>query len=328
MKKWIQFKALFFVCLLTSLFFAGCGRNAADDSEYALYCLNNQKTKIVSQAYEPEASDTEGLIEEFIARMCEDTADADYQNIFPENVTIERYEYENNQLQLYFNAAYSEIPSSEEILTRGAVVHTMMQIDGVRGVSLYVDNQPLKNAKGEDVGILTNDSFVENPGEKINNIQEADLTLYFASEAGDGLVRESQHVYYSSNTSIEKLVMEQLLDGPRSSNARSAIPEGTGLVSVSVMDGVCLVNLDDGFLSQNFEINESVVIYSIVDSLAELDTVNTVQIAVNGKTNITYREKLSLEDSYQQNLDLVVEEGEDVEVVQNQEREGLLDPSE
>ena len=87
----------------------------------------------------------------------------------------------------------------------------MMQIEGVEGVSMYVDNLPLKDANGVEVGILTNDSFVENPGEKINNIQEANLTLYFASENGDGLVRETQHVYYSSNTSIEKLVMEQLL---------------------------------------------------------------------------------------------------------------------
>ena len=54
------------------------------------------------------------------------------------------------------------------------------------------------------------------------------------------------------------------------------------------MDGACLVNLDEGFLNQNFEIKEDVIIYSIVDSLTELDTINTVQIAVNGKTCLLY----------------------------------------
>ena len=175
---------------------------------------------------------------------------------------------------------------------------------------------------------MTNDSFVENPGEQINNIQEANLTLYFASATGDGLVRETQHVYYSGNTSIEKLIMERLLDGPKSSNARSAIPDTTQLVSVSVMNGACLVNLDDGFLTQNFEIKEDVIIYSIVDSLTELDTINTVQIAVNGKTDITYRDKMSLGEYYKKNLDLVIEDGDDVEVVQKQEKEGLLDTGE
>ncbi len=115
-----------------------------------------------------------------------------------------------------------------------------------------------------------------------------------------------------------------MLDGPKSSNARSAIPDTTQLVSVSVMNGACLVNLDDGFLTQNFEIKEDVIIYSIVDSLTELDTINTVQIAVNGKTDITYRDKMSLgEYIIRKNLDLVTEDGDDVEVVQKTGEGGI-----
>ena len=70
------------------------------------------------------------------------------------------------------------------------------------------------------------------------------------------------------------------------------------------------------------------IIYSIVDSLTELDTINTVQIAVNGKTDITYRDKMPLGEYYKKNLDLVIEDGDDVEVVQKQEKEGLLDTGE
>ncbi len=325
MKIWKRTGILCLTVLLAFGVFAGCGRHKKENTGYTMFYLNKQKTKIVSQSYEPTASDTTDLIEEFIDQMSKETDDVDYQKIFPDNVQIERYEYTDHQLYLYFNKAYSDIPVTEEVLCRGAVVHNMMQIPDVEGVSFYVNNLPLMDVNGKEVGILTNDSFVENPGEKINNIQEANLTLYFASITGDGLVRETQHVYYSSNTSIEKLIMERLLDGPKSSNARSAIPDNTDLISVSVMDGVCLVNLGEGFLTQNFEIKEDVIIYSIVDSLTELDTINTVQIAVNGKTNITYREKMSLSEYYKRDLDLVTEEGDDVEVVQKQEKEGILD---
>lgn len=307
---------------------AGCGKYKSENTGYALFYLNKQREKIVSKPYDPESTDTDALIKEYIARMSEDSDDVEYQKIFPDNVKIARYEYTDHQLYLYFNKAYGDIPAPEEVLCRGAVVHNMMQIHDIDGVSIYVDNLPLTDANGVEVGILTNDSFVENPGEQINNIQEANLTLYFASATGDGLVRETQHVYYSGNTSIEKLIMERLLDAPKSSNARSAIPDTTQLVSVSVMNGACLVNLDDGFLTQNFEIKEDVIIYSIVDSLTELDTINTVQIAVNGKTDITYRDKMSLGEYYKKNLDLVTEDGDDVEVVQKQEKEGLLDTGE
>lgn len=327
-KKYMQWGILFSLFLLAACIFCGCGKGEAEDSKYSLFYLNKQKTKIVRVAYEPEAQDTEGLIREFIEKISEESQSVDYRRVFPDNVKIERYEYTDHQLSLYFNKAYVDMSAPEEVLCRGAIVHNMMQIEDVAGVSFYVDNLPLTDANGVEVGIMTNDSFVENPGEKINNIQEADLTLYFASQSGDGLVSETQHVYYSSNISIEKLVMERLLAGPQSSNARSAIPSGTSLVSVSVMDGVCFVNLDENFLVQDFEIREDVVIYSIVDSLTELSTVSTVQLSVNGETNIYYRDKMSLKESYKRNLDLVTEKGEDVEIVQKKEKESLIDSGE
>lgn len=311
--------------LVFSILFSGCGKKNAGETETGLFYLNQEKTRIVKEEYEPEAEDTEGLIEEYLGKISEETGSVDYRKVFPDKVKIERYEFEKNQLYLYFNKAYQEMTASEEVLCRGAIVHTMMQIDGVNGVSFYVDNLPLTDARGQTVGIMTNDSFVENPGEKINNIQTADLVLYFASKDGSGLVSESQHVHYSSNTSMEKLVMERLLEGPKSENAQAAIPTGTELINVSVMDGVCLVNFNDGFLTHNFNIREDVVIYSIVDSLTELPTIDKVQISVNGETNINYRENMPLKDYYTRNLDLATEKGEEVEVNQKNEKEGLID---
>lgn len=327
-KRNIRWGICFFFLLAAVCLISGCRKEEKEDSKYFLFYLNKQKTKIVSVAYEPSATDGEALIGEFIDKISEETGSVEYRKVFPENVKIERYEYTDHQLYLYFNKAYGQMSPAEEVLCRGAIVHNMMQIDNVSGISFYVDNLPLTDANGVEVGIMTNDSFVENPGEKINNIQEADLTLYFASQTGDGLVSETQHVYYSSNISIEKLVMERLLAGPESENAKAAIPGGTGLVSVSVMDGVCFVNLDENFLVQNFEIREDVVIYSIVDSLTELPTVTTVQVSVNGETNMNYREKMSLTEYYKRNLDLVTEKGEDVEVIQKEEKEGLIDSGE
>lgn len=97
--------------------------------------------------------------------------------------------------------------------------------------------------------------------------------------------------------------------------------EGTKLINVSVLDGVCLVNFDKGFLIHDFEVSEPVVIYSIVDSLTALPSINTVQISVNGETNMVYREKYSLSVQYQQDLDLVIEENEDVKIVNEEKRE-------
>ncbi len=98
----------------------------SENTGYALFYLNKQREKIVSKPYDPESTDTDALIKEYIARMSEDSDDVEYQKIFPDNVKIARYEYTDHQLYLYFNKAYGDIPAPEEVLCRGAVVHNMM----------------------------------------------------------------------------------------------------------------------------------------------------------------------------------------------------------
>ena len=65
-------------------------------------------------------------------------------------------------------------------------------------------------------------------------------------------------------------------------------------------------------MKQLYNVTADVVIYSIANSLVELPNVNKVQIAVNGKTDIVYRETFNLSNLYERNLDLV-KTGENVE---------------
>lgn len=70
-------------------------------------------------------------------------------------------------------------------------------------------------------------------------------------------------------------------------------------------DGICYVNLDETFQSQPYNVSSEVTVYSITNSLVELSNVNKVQISINGETNISYRENLSLNNVFERNLDLL-----------------------
>ncbi len=281
----------------------GCSNVKEEDSKYHVYYIKKEKTKTVAVGHEPQEEGATEQIREFVDLLFEDTQDPDYRKPAFKGVELEAWKLEKNQLSLYFNSEYLELDHVEEVLCRAAIVRTLIQVDGVECISFYVGDTPLVDSEGTPVGLMTVESFIENPGEQINTIQTANITLYFANEKGDGLVREIQEIHYSSNISLEKLVMEQLLRGPRGRKGQSAIPDGTKLVGVSVLDGVCFVNLSEGFLNQNYEIKEPVVIYSIANSLAELPDVNKVQISVNGDSNKVYREKMDLSVMYERNLD-------------------------
>ncbi len=295
--------------LALMLCFAGCSDKQNPQEEengLSVYYVNPEQTSLEENNYELSQTGDEQQVEELLEVMREIPDAMKFRSALPGNLEVTETRLEDKQLFLTFSESYLEMNSVEEILCRAAIVRTLVQLDGVDVISFYIGEEPLRDADGQLVGVMNADSFVENPEEEINTIQETTLTLYFASLDGQSLVSETQDLHYSSNISLEKLVMERLLAGPTSDYARSALPAETGLVSVSVMEGVCFVNLDEGFLNKNFDVTEEVIIYSIVDSLQELPTINKVQISVNGETNIVYREKFSLNTVYERNLDLLV----------------------
>lgn len=286
----------------------GCSRTGAvepEDSSYHINYMDKENTKIVEVAYEPKGGTQQEQIEEFLDVLGSDSGSVDYKKPIPDQVEVLKYNIDKDQLSIYFSKEYAELDPITEVLLRAAVVRTLTQIDGIQYISFFIQDTPLKDSTGAVVGVMTKDSFIENPGEQINSIQNTTLTLYFANKAGDALCKEERQVHYSSNISVEKLVVEQLLAGPEEKGHQGTIPEGTHLVSVTVSEGVCYVNLDEGFLNQNYSISENVVIYSIVNSLSELSTVSRVQISVNGDTSGVYRDKMELASMYERNLDVL-----------------------
>lgn len=314
------------VLVLLILIMAVCSGCTASKSpnEVNLYYLNQSRTGIVKMPYVMKNTGVAKQVKEILQQELTVPVGADSASVLPDGVELESYGMDAGLVNVYFNKAYGKMDDAQEVLARGAIVSGLLQIKGVDGVKFFVDGQELANASGKLVGTMTKDTFALNPGQEVNTYQETELTLYFATKDGTGLVKEVQTVRHNSNISKEKLVLERLLAGPKSKNAQAAIPTNTQLNSVSVMNGVCFVNLNEAFLEQNFKIQENVVIYSIVDSLAELSDIQTVQISVNGDTDMVYRESLSLSRYYKSNLNLIKENGSEFSVTQKDEQEGIF----
>lgn len=287
--------------LLAAVLFAGslsgCG-SKRKDYPYDISYVDSEQTQIVQAGYEPEHTSVDGLIQELLDKLGTDTDTLDYVKAIPEGVSIQSWEVEQDCLKLDFSSSYDKMDLITEVLCRLAVVKTMTQVDGIESVCFSVKGKPLTDSKGEVVGAMTLDSFVENPGEQINSYQNATIDLFFANESGDGLVKETQEVYYNSNISMEKLVMEHLIGGPKTEKTKGTIPAETKLINVAVVDGSCYVNLDENFKNHNYEIQEPIVIYSIVNSLASLENIDRVQISVNGDTSGKYRDDYELAQMY------------------------------
>lgn len=307
-------KRIISLLLVLSLLLMGCekqqGMESIQSREFYLYYLNTDKNQIVSVEYTPTSKTVEELAEECIQKLQLSPDETKYSTPFGAGRVLLKQEYGQSQLHLYFNGDYSSVNSTNEVLSRAAIVRTLVQIPGIDCVSFYVDDAPLRDAKGNVVGIMTADTFVENVGRQINTIESKEITLYYASKDGQSLVAETCDVYTSTNASAEKLIIQHLIEGPSGGELMRTIPAGTKLISVSTLDGVCFVNFDDGLLKYDYQVSDEAAFYSIVNSLCELSGIHKVQISVNGKTDLKFRDTYSLEELYERDLDCVLKEEE------------------
>lgn len=301
---------LFFVAVLIMglLLCTACAdrRRAQEGTTYKIYYVNNDETKIVEREYVSETLDGELLFEELLEQLAHISEKMEYETLLDKEISVAGHTLDNGLLTLDFDESYHYLRGTREILVRASIVRTLTQIPGVERITFTVNGEQLTDAAGAAVGVMAADTFIENAGNEINAYEKVDLRLYFANEAGDSLVEENRrNVVYNSNISLEKLVVEKLVEGPMSEGAYPTINPATKIVSVTVKDGTCYVNLSNEFLSQPYNVASDVTIYSITNSLVELSNVNRVQISVNGETNISYRENMSLNNVFERNLDIL-----------------------
>ena len=312
-KKKIRLCGVLSLLLFLTLF-SGCKKkekteSKTDEGGYQIYYLNKDETATATVSYQPKAKDTDTLIQELLEKLAETPEGGSMEAVLTDSIFVTDYALESGQLSLHFDPAYKDMNGIREILCRSAVVRTLCQIPDVEYVSFLIGDSPLMDSEKNPVGQMNADSFVENTGDAINEETVTTLTLYFANKTGDKLVKEKVNVTGSSNISVEKLVVESLIRGPVSKDTDyPTLPSGTKILSISTKDGICYVNLNEGFLEQGYNVTEAVTIYSIVDSLTELSGIVKVQILVNGETNLVYKESMRLDTIYERNLDIIEQE--------------------
>lgn len=299
---------LFLLLLMTMMLVAGCGQEKLPEDGTVVYYLNKEATSMVPVSFEITGDSPEVRVEELLAKLEETPESVDLRRTIPENVKILSYTLDRQQLYLDFSGEYLNLDKATEVLVRAAIVKTMVQVEEVSFIGIRVNGEPLKDSKGIGIGLMNENTFLDNMGSEEHATKIVNLNLYFANKNGDKLTAQSTVMEYNANVAVEKVVVEQLIMGPTEKGYYPTIPKDTKVMSVTTKDGVCYVNLDTGFTAQGYDVLGTVTIYSIVNSLTDLPGITSVQLLVNGETNITYKDNISLETTFQKNPDVIEKE--------------------
>lgn len=297
------------ILLLAAVSFTGCGSDKPQGTPVDISYLNNNETKLVKETHYLEGDDIKEKIVEVLTLLCSVPDNKELRATLTGGVNVITYTLEDEQVTVSLSEKYKDIPRTTEVLTRAAIVRSLTSIEGVSCVMITINGEPLTDVSGNVVGVMTADMFVDNAGTKVEEEDtKVTLRLYFANEAGDGLIavnRELSHNADVSNVPMEKLVLEQLIKGPANEETYPTISPETKIVSVTVKDGVCYIIFDSAFETAINNVTTDVTIYSIVNSLSEFSNINKVQLSIDGDSDNRFRDKYDFSTLFERNLSLV-----------------------
>ena len=282
--------------------------------QYYTYYVNSSGTALVSRIYEPVSTDTMSVVTELFAQ-CQIAPEGDGRRAIPSNVVVAgEPQLEDNIVNLYFDTTYTTMDQVTELLCKAAMAKTITQVEGVDYIRIHINGEPmgLQLLQPAEKTLWSGSDFLDNTGDDTNKYVSTELVLYFGNEEGKALKAEVREVVYSNALFLERVVLNQLIEGPKEEGMTATLPKNLKIQGVSVRDGVCYVDFDATFLEEPVNVTDQVEIYSIVNSLTELSNVQQVQITVNGSPDVMLRNNISLASRFEKDLNMIAaEESED-----------------
>lgn len=212
-------------------------------------------------------------------------------------------------VEVNFSNDYNHLSAQERISMRAAIVYSLTQLESIDSVDFYIEDIPLKTSTGKVVGPISQANIKLNVLEPNPATTPYTLPLYFVNAEGK-LVKEERGIRVSDPTSVEKLLIEELIKGPNSEGLAPSLPSDMKVNDATTTNGVCQVDLSFDLKSKFFtspEVKER-MIYAIVNSLTEIPKLRTdipkikkVAFLVDGKSDIEFTKEIDLRDTFERN---------------------------
>lgn len=295
------------MCLLLAVLFIVTSCNTEgetsetvrEDEHYLVYFL--EKNTFITSDYYTKTEDVTELAAELLVQLGLGSEDKEAGQIYVNNSNVA-----NGVAYVYFNDEYNKMDNVYEVLFRASVVKTLSQLDEVNYVYFYVNNKPLTYENGQVVGLMAEEDFIADSDSNLKNLAWSTLTLYFAGNEGNTLVERQMDVAYVRTVSLERIIVEQLIQGPEDDSCLAVVPSQVKVLGINVRNDVCYVNLDESFIKEHAGVNFELTLYAIVNSLCELNHINKVQFQINGDSHVEVN-GFSFDTYFERNLDLLEE---------------------
>ncbi len=294
---------LVFVCTVSML---GCDSDTQTQS-VKLYFLKENTLTLTSEDREitkgNNLTDNASII---IAELFKGPKEEGSSSPFPSGVSLNSIKVKDNIAYLDFNGKYTFEKDTDLLLANLCLMSTLCELDDIESIDVSVNGSPLTASNGSKIGLLGMKNIIYDS----DSLAPGSVTvqLFFSSEDGQMLEAEKRTVKLNDEVgSLEYVLVNELIKGPKTDNLQSTIPEETKVLSVETKEGICFVNLSKEFKSEHIggTAAETMTIYSIVNTLTEeLDSIEKVQFLIEGQ-KVDEFIHYSLKEPFEPDLSLI-----------------------
>ncbi len=282
-----------------SIWFLDMARTAGRERAELYYMMADGRMKPIERRISGQTQ--EEILENTLLTLKEGPKADGASPSMPTGLAVLSARLEGNTAVVDLSEEYGEMDSTAETICRSSIVWTLTSLDFVENVQLEVDSVPLCNEAGMEYGLLNRQNILIDAEISADTTEYAILRLYFANAEGTDLAVEERLVEVSANQAREKTILELLIAGPSEDGHQKTIPAETKIRDVTTTgDGTCYVNLSQDFVQRQnrTDANERLAVYSIVNSLCELDSVDKVQFLFEGEKLDDHRGKIDFKTPF------------------------------
>jgi germination protein M len=163
-----------------------------------------------------------------------------------------------------------------------SIVGTLLQFKEVERIKITIEGNELTNPEGEPYG------FMDDTAKEFKGQESREVVLYFADSQAMFVVPEKRTVSVPKNASedeLAKIILEELVKGPKTSGLYKTIPEEVTVNTVELEGDLARVDFSSEMHTKHWRgaAGEQMTVASIVNSLTELSNIKRVLLTVEGE---------------------------------------------
>lgn len=208
-------------------------------------------------------------------------AEGDFATSLVKGTRIYSYSLEGGEMEIDLSPAYLLLNELEKSIVKCCLTLTLCGIDEVDTVSIYVDGKLVEEKLDARFMIIKDTD---------TNEYEKRITLYFPENNYYYLQTEYRVLTVGQDKLLAEYVVDELIKSTQTEGITGSMPEGTKLLSVEQKNGICTVDLSREFVDNRplTASRQRMTVYSIVNSLVNLENIEKVSFLVEGARSEGY----------------------------------------